>query len=116
MLVAGKYDLTNWKEDFKDYLEKNGMTPNTAKDYARRIEKIMQDENISPGVLFREIDKWIEEYKTGKYAAVNKRKHYAPSSALIKYKEFFPTTAKFPKQSCSRPSFDSIFKEIKVIY
>ena len=41
MLVAGKYDLTNWKEDFKDYLEKSGMTPNTAKDYARRIEKIL---------------------------------------------------------------------------
>lgn len=116
MLVAGKYDLTNWKEDFKDYLEKNGMTPNTAKDYARRIGKILQDENISPGELFRGIDKWIKEYKTGKYASVNKRKHYAPSSALIKYKEFFPTTFRPCGPNQMGDSFEVLTKGPKVIY
>ncbi len=116
MLVSGKYDLTNWKENFKDYLEKKGMSPNTAKDYANRIEKIITDENITIQELSVKIDGWIVEYKTGKYASVNKRKHYAPSSALIKYKEFFPTTFRVcaPKQTGN--PLDILTKTPRVIY
>ena len=116
MLVAGKYDLTNWKENFKDYLEKNGMTLNTAKDYANRIEKIITDENITIQELSVKIDKWIMEYKTGKYASLNKQKHYAPSSALIKYKEFFPTTFRVCGPNQMGDPFEVLTKGPKVIY
>lgn len=92
MLVAGTYDLDNWEDSFKDYLENNGMTSKTAKDYVNRIKKIIKDENITIHKLSVEIDDWIKEYKTGKYADINKKKHYAPSSSLIKFKDFFPTT------------------------
>ncbi len=92
MLIAGKYDLNNWEEDFEIYLKNRGMKHNTAKDYLNRIKKIIKDENITIQTLSVEINKLIAEYKTGKYANLNKQKHYAPSSALTKFKEFFPTT------------------------
>ena len=101
MLIAGIYDFTNWKERFVEHLKNKGMKPNTAKDYASRIEKIIIDENITIQQLSVEIDQWIAEYKTGKYASINKQKHYAPSSALMKYKDFYPTTYRtyVPEQS-----------------
>ena len=101
MLIAGIYDLANWEEKFIEYLKNNGIKPSTAKDYARRINKIITDENITIQTLSVEIDQWIKEYKAGKYANINKAKHYAPSSALIKFKDFFPTIYKayFPKKT-----------------
>lgn len=92
MLIAGTYDFTNWKEDLIEYLKSNGYKPSVAKDYARRIETIIKDENITIQELSIEIDQWIAEYKTGKHASINKQKHYAPSSALIKFKDFFLIT------------------------
>ena len=94
MVIAGKYDFTNWKDEFVEYLETNGIKSSTAKDYARRIEKILEEENITIQTLYFDIDKWIEEYKTGKYASVNKARHYAPSSALLKLKTFVPNLYK----------------------
>ena len=91
MLIAGIYDFTNWKEEFIEHLKNIGIKPNTAKDYASRIEKIIKEENITIQKLSIEIDEWIAEYKTGTYATINKQKHYAPSSALVKFKVFVPT-------------------------
>ena len=96
MLIAWEYDFNNWKERFIEYLETNGIKPSTAKDYARRIEKILEEENIIIQKLYVEIDQWIMEYKTGKYAGINKTRHYAPSSALIKFKDFAPVLRKMP--------------------
>ena len=90
MMIAGIYDFTNWKEEFIKYIESNGNKPSVAKDYARRIERILEEENITIQTLSRDIDKWIGEYKIGKYASKNKARHYAPSSALIKFKAFAP--------------------------
>ena len=90
MMIAGIYDFTNWKEEFIKYIESNGNKPSVAKDYARQIEKILKEENITIETLSREIDQWIEEYKIGKYATINKSRHYGPSSALIKFKVFVP--------------------------
>ena len=92
MMIAGVYDFSNWKDEFIKYLSDNGCKPSTAKDYAKRIEKIIKDENITIQQLSAEIDRRIGDYKTGKYASINKQKHYAPSSALMKFKEFIPTT------------------------
>ena len=91
MMVATTCDFTNWKDEFIKYVESTGNKPSVAKDYARRIEKILEEENITIQTLFCEIDQWINEYKTGKYVSINKARHYAPSSALIKFKAFIPT-------------------------
>jgi hypothetical protein len=91
MLIAGTYDFDDWKEKFVKYIEASGNKPSVAKDYAGRIQKILEEENLSIQTLARDIDQWIAEYKTGKYAAKNKAKHYAPSSALVKLKDFIPT-------------------------
>lgn len=94
MMIAGEYDFTNWKEKFIKYIESIGNKSSVAKDYAMRIEKILEKENITIETLSCEIDRWIDEYKTGKYASINKAKHYAPSSALKKFKTFVPTLYK----------------------
>jgi len=101
MLIAKIYDFSDWKEKFIDYLEKleddNGKKKynlSTAKDYARRIERIAENEGITIQTLAVEIDRWIAENKTGKYAQINKTSHYAWSSALIKFKVFLPTLCK----------------------
>lgn len=94
MLIAGVYDFSDWKEKFIKYIEDHGNKPSVAKDYARRIEKILEEENMTVQTLTREIDQWIMEYKTGKYAAINKKRHYAPSSALLKFKDFAPALCK----------------------
>lgn len=94
MLIAWEYDFNNWNERFIEYLETNGIKSSTAKDYARRVEKILEEENITIQKLYVEIDRWISEYKTGKYAGINKTRHYAPSSALIKFKDFVPVLRK----------------------
>ena len=116
MLIAGIYNLKNWKKDFEDYLEKKGMKSSTAKDYARRIEKVIEEENITIHTLSVEIDKWIQEYKTGKYASINRRKHYAPSSALMKFKEFYPTTYKPYNANQKGDLFESLMKPPTLIY
>lgn len=94
MMIVREYDFTNWKEQFIKYIETNGNKPSVAKDYAMRIEKILEEENITIQALCCEIDRWIEEYKTGKRASINKAKHYAPSSALKKFKDFAPLLCK----------------------
>ena len=96
MMVVTTFDFTNWKDEFIKYVESIGNKPSVAKDYARRIEKILEEENITIQRLSCEIDQWIEEYKTGKYVSINKARHYAPSSALIKFKAFIPTLYKTP--------------------
>ena len=88
MIIAKIYDYNNWKDDFIQYLIKNGNKLSTAEDYARRIERILKEENITIQELSKDIDQWIAEYKTGKYANINKARHYAPSSTLAKFKEF----------------------------
>ncbi len=77
MLIAWEYDFTNWKEDFIEYLKTNGIKPSAAKNYTRQVEKILEDENITIQKLSIEIDQWIEEYKAGKYADINKARQYA---------------------------------------
>lgn len=94
MMIAKTYDFTNWKEKFIKYIESVGNKPSVANDYARRIEKILEEENITIQTLYHEIDQWIEEYKLGKRASINKARHYAPSSALLKFKTFAPTLCK----------------------
>lgn len=92
------------------------MKPNTAKDYVNRIKKIIKDENITIQTLSVGINEWIVEYKTGKYANINKQRHYAPSSALVKFKEFFPTTAKPYSSNQSGDPFALLAKGPKVIF
>ena len=94
MIIAGVYDFNNWKDEFIKHLSDNGCKPSTAKDYAGRIEKIINNEGVTVQELSARIDQWIEEYKTGRYASINKTSHYAWSSALIKFKAFLPTLYK----------------------
>ena len=96
MLVVWEYDFNNWKEKFIEYLEADGKKPSVAKDYAGRIRKVLEEENITIQELHQEIDQWIIEYKTGKRTDINKERHYAPSSALIKFKEFAPALRTTP--------------------
>lgn len=91
MMISKICDFSNWKEDFAKYLAGKGYKPSVVKDYPRRIEKIINDEGITIQELSANIDQWIAEYKTGKYMNVNKAKHYAPSSALMKFKDFYST-------------------------
>ena len=88
MLIASVADFNNWKEDFIKYIENNGRKTSTAKDYAGRIEKILQEENMAVTQLVVEVDQWITEYKTGKYEDINKKRHNAPSRALEYFKAF----------------------------
>lgn len=88
MLIASVADFNNWKEDFIKYVENNGRKTSTAKDYAGRIEKILQEENMAVTQLVVEVDRWITEYKTGKYEDINKKRHNAPSRALEYFKAF----------------------------
>ena len=62
-MIAGVYDFTNWKENFIEYIELNGNKPSVARDYAKRIEKILEEESITIQTLSSDIDQWIEEYK-----------------------------------------------------
>ena len=94
MLIAGIYKFDNWRNDFMNYLLSKGYSPSVSKDYPMRIGKIINDEGITVQELSVTIDKWIAEYKTGKYVGINKAKHYAPSSALMKFKDFYPTLYK----------------------
>lgn len=94
MLIASIIDFTNWKDAFIKYIESNGNKPSVAKDYARRVEKILKENNITIQTLYCEIDQWIDEYKTGRNASINKARHYAASSALIKFKAFALTLSK----------------------
>jgi hypothetical protein len=94
MMIAGVYDFSNWKDEFIKHLSDNGCKPSTAKDYAGRIEKIINNEGVTVQELSARIDQWIEEYKTGIYASKNKTSHYAWSSALIKFKNFLPRLCK----------------------
>jgi len=94
MIIAGVYDFSNWKEMFIAHLISNGCKLSTTKDYARRIERIINNEGVTIQELSARIDWWIEEYKTGRYASINKASHYAWSSALIKFKAFLPTLYK----------------------
>ena len=116
-MIAGVYDFKNWKERFIKYIESNGNKPSVAKDYAMRIEKILEKENITIETLSCEIDRWIDEYKTGKYASINKAKHYAPSSALKKFKTFVPTLYK-PHTSKNPGMMDVLTgkRSTKIIY
>ena len=107
MLIAIKYDFSDWKEKFVFYLENNGYKSGTAHDYAKRIEKIIANENITIETLFVQIDKWIDEYKTGAYAHINKRSHHAWSCALMKFKEFSPLLGKPYHES--NPNYESLF-------
>ena len=116
MLIAGIYDFTNWKEEFIVYLKNNGYTASVAKDYAGRIEKIIKDENITIQTLATEIDHWILEYKTGRYLSINKQKHYAPSSALIKFKDFYPTIYKPYVSKQSYDPYEQLIKRTDLIY
>jgi hypothetical protein len=116
MLIAGIYDFTNWKEAFVEYLKSNGYKPSVAKDYAGRIEKIIKDENITIQKLSAEIDLWIGEYKTGKYVIVNKQKHYAPSSALMKFKDFALTTYRSYVSKPSETPYEQLAKHTDLIY
>lgn len=116
MLIAGIYDFTNWKEEFIAYLENNGYKASVAKDYARRIEKIIKDDNITIQTLATEIDKWIQEYKTGRYFSINKQKHYAPSSALIKFKDFYPTIYKPYVSNKTGDPYEQLIKRTDLIY
>lgn len=94
MLIATEYDFTDWKEKFIQFTVANGNQVSTAKDYASRIERILKEESLTAEVLFCEIDRWIEEYETGKNASVNKTRHSAPLSALKRFREFAPTLCK----------------------
>lgn len=100
MLIAGAYDFNNWKELFVEYLTSNGCKASTAKDYVGRIEKMINNEGVTVQELSAGIERWIEEYKTGRLAPINKKDHYAWSSALLKFKAFLPTLYKpyIPKQ------------------
>lgn len=94
MLIAGVYDFNNWQKAFMEYLANEGYSPSVTKDYTRRIVRIVENESITIQTLSVEIDRWIEEYKTGRYASKNKTSHCAWSSALIKFKAFLPTLYK----------------------
>ena len=94
MMVISVSDFSTWEDDFIRYMEANGHTPGVAKDYARRVKKLLAEEHISVETLARDIDQWIDEYKTGKYAAVNNAHHHAPCAALLKFRAFVPTLSK----------------------
>lgn len=94
MIIAGVYDFSNWKEMFIAHLISNGCKLSTTKDYARRIERIINNEGVTIQELSARIDHWIEEYKIGRYVSINEASHCAWSSALIKFKAFLPTLYK----------------------
>ena len=112
MMISKICDFSNWKEDFMYYLENNGYKPSVVKDYPRRIEKIINEEGITIQQLSVNIDQWIDEYISGKYANINKTKHYAPSSALKKFKEFYPTLFKSYIKNQTDDAL-SIYRDIK---
>lgn len=95
-MIAAKLDFSNWERAFIDFVEKAGLKSSTAKDYAGRIKKILEEEGITIENLAVDIDKWIEEYESGAYAKINKRKHNAPSSALKWFEKLIPTLKTYP--------------------
>ena len=85
MLIAWEYDFNKWKERFIEYLEINGIKPSTAKDYGRRIEKILEEENITIQELFRDCDSWVEEYKKGMTINAIAKKYGRDNGTVEKY-------------------------------
>lgn len=75
------------------------------------LKKIINNEGVTVQELSAGIERWIAECKTGKLAPINKKDHYAWSSALIKFKAFLPTLYKpyIPKQ----PDLSDIVTEKK---
>lgn len=103
MMIACVYDFTNWQEKFADYLKENGHKPSVIKDYVRRIETILETHDITIEKLSAQIDEWIDAYMRGEFSDTNKRRHYAPSSALKKFKDFKPVLQKPFEKSNADP-------------
>ena len=55
MMIAGVYDFSNWKDEFIKHLSDNGCKPSTAKDYAGRIEKIINNEGVTVQEYLQEL-------------------------------------------------------------
>ncbi len=83
-------------ENFKRYLIQQGYSeftpsgnPSTVYDYAKRVQKICERENISFSKLADNIDFYVKRYDSfGDEADFGKKSHNAYISALKKFKEF----------------------------
>lgn len=82
-LKAMNYE-SDIERSFYQFMIDNGLTQNTAKDYVKRVTQIDSIDKL----METDIDPLIEMYTTGDKKEINKRRHYAPSSALKKFKEF----------------------------
>ena len=78
--------------DFYDYLREMGKLKSTSEDYCRRIEKICDEQGVTPERLAKDpamIRALIDDYLVGgSKHAENAKKHYAPSSALQHFDAF----------------------------
>ncbi len=93
-IAKDKFFSNRILEDFYHYLINMGKTESTAYDYARRIERICKEFDISVSNLFnRETGCSVEDLigmysPNGVKAEENKRKHNAPLSALKQFRDF----------------------------
>jgi hypothetical protein len=84
---------------FKEYLvEKDYKSttpsgnPSTVYDYAKRVQRVCNRENISERKLAEDISLYVEKYDiNGQEAEYGKRSHNAVISALKRYEEFTKT-------------------------
>jgi len=83
-------------ENFKQFLIEKGYSvitpsgkPSTVYDYIKRIEKIIERENISIMSLAENINFYVEKYGSyGNEAEFGKKSHNAFISALKRFQEF----------------------------
>lgn len=75
--------------DFRTWLLIQNYTPNTATDYAGRIERLCQKENISLETLIKKFSKIMPDYeKNGSKHAYGRRSHCSVLNALRQFKKF----------------------------
>lgn len=82
-------------QEFKVYLEKQGLKANTVVDYYSRVLRIAKAEKLTIDNLAKNITKIIVDYdKKGKKQDIGKRSHSSVINALKHFLKFNTTATK----------------------
>lgn len=85
-------------ENFKTYLETQGLKEGTVLDYIGRVVRVARAEKITTNNLPSKITALVQEYSPkGQKSSIGKRSHHSVISALRYFLKFSNTTAEAKK-------------------